>query len=84
MTDSFFSNVGRSPKCRQMSTHKRAEVHDDASECELENPDAAAFSFAMGVHSILNYEMDLMQVGEKPETDMMGDYIDEFCRIYGG
>ena len=51
---------------------------------KFENPDAAAFSFAMGVHSILNYEMDLMQVGEKPEKDMMGDYIDEFCRIYGG
>jgi AcrR family transcriptional regulator len=50
----------------------------------FKDPDAAAFSFAMGVHSILNYEMDLMQVGEKPEKDMMGDYIDEFCRIYGG
>ncbi len=49
---------------------------------KFEDPDAAAFSFAMGVHSILNYEMDLIQVGEKPEKDMMGDYIDEFCRAY--
>ena len=51
---------------------------------KFEDPDAAAFSFAMGVHSILNYEMDLIHMGEKPEKDMMDDYIDEFCRVYGG
>ncbi len=49
---------------------------------KFKDPDAAAFSFAMGVHSILNYEMDLIQVGEKPEKDMMCEYIDEFCRVY--
>jgi len=51
---------------------------------KYEDPDAAAFSFAMGVHSILNYEMDLIHMGEKPDKKMMDGYIEEFCRIYGG
>lgn len=50
---------------------------------QFEDPDAAAFSFAMGVHSILNYEMDLIHTGEKPEKDLMDSYIDEFSRAYG-
>jgi hypothetical protein len=50
---------------------------------KFDDPDAAAFSFAMGVHSILNYEMDLLHAGEKPDTEMMDGYIDEFARVYG-
>jgi len=49
----------------------------------FENADAAAFSFAMAVHSIIDYECDLKQTGTEPEKDMMQEYLDEFCRIYG-
>ncbi len=64
----------------------------------FENVDAAAFSFAMTVHSIIDYECDLMHMGQSEEPDegkggknkkgqqdkkdMMQDYINEFCRIY--
>ncbi|MEE3467007.1 MAG: helix-turn-helix domain-containing protein [Eubacterium sp.] len=50
---------------------------------KFDDPDAAAFAFAMGVHSILNYEMDLIHAGEKSDSDMMDSYIDEFARAYG-
>ena len=48
----------------------------------FENVDAAAFSFAMGVHSILDYEFDLSFSGGAVPDDMMNDYIEEFSRIY--
>lgn len=50
--------------------------------------DAAALSFAMAVHSIIDYECDLNQLddGAKntkgPEKNMMKNYIEEFSRIY--
>lgn len=48
------------------------------------DPDAAAFSFAMGVHSIIDYELDMISAGEEIHKDMLAEYVDEFCRIYGG
>ncbi len=45
--------------------------------------DTAALSFAMGVHSILDYEFDLKYAGKDVDNQMMSNYIDEFCRIYG-
>lgn len=49
----------------------------------FENVDAAAFSFAMTVHSIIDYECDLKHAGTESKNDMLQDYINEFCRIYG-
>lgn len=49
---------------------------------EFDNPDAAAVSFAMGVHSILDYECDLAMAGEKEKQNLMEDFIEEFCRRY--
>lgn len=43
--------------------------------------DAAAFSFAMAVHAIIDYEFDLEQAG-MGASDLMGEYINEFSRIY--
>ena len=45
--------------------------------------DTAALSFAMGVHSIIDYEFDLKYAGKDVDNQMMSNYIDEFCRIYG-
>ena len=45
--------------------------------------DAAAFSFAMAVHAILDYEFDRKFAGEGTVEDRMQMFIDEFCRAYG-
>ena len=44
--------------------------------------DAAAFSFAMAVHAIIEYQFDLEQAGMKKTGDMMEDFIEEFSRLY--
>ena len=51
--------------------------------------DAAAVSFAMAVHSIIDYECDLKQLEKEAQEaentsnkDMMQNFIKEFCRIY--
>ncbi len=51
--------------------------------------DAAAVSFAMVVHSIIDYECDLKQLEKENQEaentsnkDMMQNFIKEFCRIY--
>lgn len=48
------------------------------------NPDAAAISFAMGVHSIIDFECDAQSVKSKVADEIMDTYIEEFCRVYGG
>ncbi len=48
----------------------------------FENVDTAAFSFAMTVHSIIDYECDRKQMGMESDQELMEDYIREFCRLY--
>ena len=52
--------------------------------------DAAALSFAMSVHSIIDLECDLNQLknankdaGKGIDKKMMKNFISEFCRLYG-
>lgn len=49
----------------------------------FENADAAALTFAMSIHSIIDYECDMKHAGAEIEKDMLQDFINEFCRIYG-
>ena len=56
---------------------------------DFPDPDAAAVSFAMSVHSIIDLECDLNQLknanndAEKSiDKNMMKSFIKEFCRIY--
>ena len=49
----------------------------------FDDPDSAAFSFAMTVHAILDYESDLKFSGLDNKHEMMSGFIEEFCRIYG-
>jgi len=46
------------------------------------NVDSAAFSFAMAVHSIIDYRFDMEHAGMEPGGDMMQDFIEEFSRLY--
>ena len=57
---------------------------------EFSDADAAAVSFAMSVHSIIDLECDLNQlknansdVGKGIDKNMMKNFINEFCRVYG-
>jgi len=49
---------------------------------DFPNPDAAAFSFTMAVHAIMDYEFDRRFAGKEADENMMQSFIDEFCRIY--
>ena len=57
---------------------------------DFPDPDAAAISFAMSVHSIIDLECDLNQlknansdVGKGIDKNIMKNFISEFCRLYG-
>ena len=57
---------------------------------EFADADSAAVSFAMSVHSIIDLECDLNQlknansdVGKGIDKNMMKNFINEFCRVYG-
>lgn len=49
---------------------------------DFKDVDVTAFSFAMAVHAIIDYEFDMRFAGQKPEEEKLQKYIDEFCRIY--
>lgn len=49
----------------------------------FDNIDAAAISFAMGIHAILDFQMDDSMAGSNSSCDILEQYIDEFCRVYG-
>lgn len=46
------------------------------------NVDAAALSFTMAVHAIIDHENDLRSMKQKVNESMLQEYIDEFCRMY--
>ena len=46
------------------------------------DPDAAALSFAMNVHAIMDYEADAANAQLNDADGVMEQYINEFCRIY--
>lgn len=41
--------------------------------------DSAAFAFAMAVHSIIDYECDMMCAGIQNDRDFLREYVDSFC-----
>ena len=50
----------------------------------FDNIDAAAVSFAMGVHAILDFRMDDNMAGSDSSNGVLEQYIEEFCRVYAG
>lgn len=48
----------------------------------FENIDAAALSFAMGVHAILDFRVDDRMAGTTHSQGVLEQFIDEFCRAY--
>ena len=50
---------------------------------DMKNIEVAAYSFAMGVNSIINYEFDLAGIDRPNPKYTLEIYIDEFCEKYG-
>ena len=50
---------------------------------DIRNIERAAYAFAMGVHSIIDYECDLAHTGRENTRFTLEGYIDEFCSVYG-
>lgn len=50
---------------------------------DFDNIDAAALSFAMGIHAILDFQWDDNMAGSNDSKGLLEEYIDEFCNIYG-
>lgn len=48
----------------------------------IDNVDIAATSFAMTIHSLINYEFDCKKIKEKYDKDMIQNYIEWFCNQY--
>lgn len=48
----------------------------------FENPDAAALSFAMGVHAVIEFMEDAAMAGSNAADTAMETYIEEFSRVY--
>lgn len=57
------------------------QVHGKLSFTDV---DAAAVSFAMTVHSMMDLMFDCACCGEEPPKDMLGNYIAWFCKEFGG
>ena len=48
----------------------------------IDNIDIAATSFAMTIHSLIDYEFDCKKANEKYDKYLIQDYIDWFCNQY--
>lgn len=57
-------------------------ISDKGIAC-FDNPDGAALTFAMSVHSILDHEFDSAHAGSDDADGEMDLFIEEFCRVYG-
>ena len=58
------------------------KVLQDNKKIYIDNIDVAATSFAMTIHSLIDYEFDCKKVNEKYDKKMIQDYIEWFCNQY--
>ena len=57
------------------------QVHGKLS---FKDTDQAAVSFAMTIHSMIEYRLDCICCGKEPPESMIPDYIKWFCSEFGG
>ena len=58
------------------------KVLQDNKKIYIDNIDIAATTFAMTIHSLIDYEFDCKKVNKKFDEKMIQDYIDWFCNQY--
>ena len=64
------------------ATQMLFKVLQDNKKIYIDNIDIAATSFAMTIHSLIDYEFDCKKVNKKFDKKMIQDYIDWFCNQY--
>ena len=52
------------------------------NKINIDNIDVAAMSFAMTIHSLIDYELDCKKTNEKFDEKMIQNYIEWFCSQY--
>ncbi|MBR2240781.1 MAG: helix-turn-helix transcriptional regulator [Clostridia bacterium] len=52
------------------------------NKINIDNIDVAAMSFAMTIHSLIDYELDCKKTKEKFDEKMIQNYIEWFCSQY--
>ena len=52
------------------------------NKINIDNIDVAAMSFAMTIHSLIDYELDCKKTNEKFDEKMIQNYIEWFCNQY--
>ena len=58
------------------------KVLQDNKKIHIDNIDVAATSFAMTIHSLIDYEFDCKKANKKYDKYLIQDYIDWFCNQY--
>lgn len=63
-------------------TKKLFNLLQEKNIAKFDNLETSAITFAMAVHSILDYEFDLLNIGQVETTNMMKNVIEDFCNKY--
>ncbi|MBR4994117.1 MAG: hypothetical protein IKY04_07680, partial [Lachnospiraceae bacterium] len=58
------------------------DVMNEKGIMHFDNPDSAALVFAMGVHSVMDFEHDSDNAERHDADGAMEKFIDEFCHAY--
>ena len=64
------------------ATKKLFEALNRSGKAHFPNLDGASISFAMAVHSIIDYGFDLKKVDGSDDRSMMSMFLEEFCNQY--
>lgn len=51
-----------------------------SKKIDIDDVEVCSISFAMTIHSLIDYEMDKESIGEKSNKDLIDEYIKWFCK----
>ncbi|MBP3800045.1 MAG: TetR/AcrR family transcriptional regulator [Bacilli bacterium] len=52
----------------------------ESKKLDIDNIDISSISFAMTIHSLIDYELDQKMTGQKSDKDLIDNYIKWFCK----
>ena len=80
--DEYIDSEGNEVGCRICYTHAKACYYFENLD-HFQNADMSAVSFAMTVHGLMDYELDLRSGGcekENQERKALDEYLQWFCQ----